>query len=81
MKGLPWFASSGVINYIGSNLSIGATITHVLLWYGKDIIGVIRNYRVSFSYLFFSFHSRVRQNNRWLIGVIFFYFYYIHSGG
>lgn len=47
-KGLPWFASSAVIANIGFNMSIGATITHVLLWYGKDIIKNIRNYQVSF---------------------------------
>ena len=32
-------------------MSIGATVMHVLLWYGKDIIEVIRKYRVS-SFLF-----------------------------
>ena len=47
-QGLPWFASSQVITKIGSNLAIGATITHVFLWYGKDIVDVIRKYRVSF---------------------------------
>ncbi|KAF9494717.1 OPT oligopeptide transporter [Pleurotus eryngii] len=36
--GLPWFASSQVPTEIGSNLAIGATITHVVIWYGKDII-------------------------------------------
>lgn len=45
-KGLPWFASSQVINRISSNLAIGATITHVLVWYGRDIIDVIKKYRV-----------------------------------
>ncbi|KAF7421318.1 hypothetical protein PC9H_011840 [Pleurotus ostreatus] len=43
--GLPWFASSQVLAKIGANLAIGATITHVVLWYGKDILKVIRNYR------------------------------------
>ncbi|KAJ7046059.1 peptide transporter MTD1 [Mycena alexandri] len=45
VQGLPWFASSQVLTKIGTNLSIGATITHVLLWYGRDIIEVIRRYR------------------------------------
>lgn len=47
IHGLPWFASSQVLAKIGHNLAIGATITHVLIWYGKDIIEVIRKYRVS----------------------------------
>jgi hypothetical protein len=46
-QGLPWFASSQVIAKIGHSLAIGATITHVFIWYGKDIIDVIRKYRVS----------------------------------
>lgn len=46
-QGLPWFASSQVLTKIGSNLAIGATVMHVILWYGKDIIEVIRKYRVS----------------------------------
>ncbi|TEB20473.1 peptide transporter MTD1, partial [Coprinellus micaceus] len=44
-QGLPWFASSQVIAKIGHSLAIGATITHVFIWYGKDIIDVIRKYR------------------------------------
>ena len=52
-KGLPWFPSSAVIANIGANMSIGATIMHVLLWYGRDIIQVIRKYRVSNSVSFF----------------------------
>jgi len=48
--GLPWFASSQVISKVGWNLAIGATITHVLIWYGKEILEVIRQYRVSVRY-------------------------------
>ncbi|KAG6898080.1 hypothetical protein C0992_006000 [Termitomyces sp. T32_za158] len=48
--GLPWFASSQVITRIGSNLAIGATIMHVALWYGKDIVDVIKKYRAGDSY-------------------------------
>ncbi|KAF8920813.1 peptide transporter MTD1 [Mucidula mucida] len=48
--GLPWFASSQVLTKIGSNLAIGATITHVLIWYGKGILGVIRQYRAGENY-------------------------------
>ena len=43
--GLPWFAGSQVLTKIGSNLAIGATIVHVILWYGKDVLQVIRNER------------------------------------
>lgn len=44
-QGLPWFASSQVIAKMGHSLAIGATITHVFLWYGKDIVEVIRKHR------------------------------------
>ncbi|THG98062.1 hypothetical protein EW145_g7487 [Phellinidium pouzarii] len=43
--GLPWFASSQVLTKIGANLAIGATITHVIIWYGRDIMDVIRRER------------------------------------
>ena len=43
--GLPWFASSQVLTKIGANLAIGATIVHVFLWYGRDIIDVIKKER------------------------------------
>ncbi|KAF7341740.1 Oligopeptide transporter 3 [Mycena sanguinolenta] len=39
-----------VLTKIGTNLSIGATITHVVLWYGKDIIEVIKRYRAGDNY-------------------------------
>lgn len=45
-QGLPWFASSQVLTKIGNNLAIGATVMHVVLWYGKDIIEVIKKYKV-----------------------------------
>ncbi|KAJ3542748.1 hypothetical protein NMY22_g3390 [Coprinellus aureogranulatus] len=44
-QGLPWFASSQVVAKIGHSLAIGSTITHVFVWYGKDIIECIRKYR------------------------------------
>lgn len=31
IEGLPWFASSEVLAKIGSNLAIGATLTHVMV--------------------------------------------------
>ncbi|KAF9462816.1 peptide transporter MTD1 [Collybia nuda] len=50
VEGLPWFASSQVLAKIGANLAIGATITHVVLWYGVDIIEIIKKYRAGESY-------------------------------
>ena len=47
--GLPWYASSQVLTKIGSNLAIGATIVHVFLWYGRDIIDMIRKERAGIS--------------------------------
>ncbi|KAG6915154.1 hypothetical protein DXG01_012971 [Tephrocybe rancida] len=48
--GLPWFASSQVLTKIGANLAIGATITHVAVWYGKEIVDVIRKFRAGENY-------------------------------
>lgn len=48
--GLPWFAASQVLTKIGTNLAIGATFTHVFLWYGKDIVDAIRKYRAGDNY-------------------------------
>ncbi|KAK0199297.1 peptide transporter MTD1 [Desarmillaria ectypa] len=50
IQGLPWFASSQVLTKIGSNLAIGSTIMHVVLWYGKDIIQVVKKYKNGESY-------------------------------
>ncbi|KAJ7212374.1 peptide transporter MTD1 [Mycena rebaudengoi] len=50
VQGLPWFASSQVLTKIGTNLSIGATITHVLVWHGKDIVRVIKQFRAGENY-------------------------------
>ncbi|ESK86285.1 oligopeptide transporter [Moniliophthora roreri MCA 2997] len=44
-QGLPWFAGSNVLYKIGANLAIGATFTHVVLWYGKEIKEAISSYR------------------------------------
>lgn len=43
--GLPWFAPTQVLYKLGANLAIGATICHVFLWYGKEIIDVIQKER------------------------------------
>ncbi|KIY72610.1 OPT superfamily oligopeptide transporter [Cylindrobasidium torrendii FP15055 ss-10] len=39
--GLPWFAPSQIITKIGSSLAFGATITHLILWNGKQLIEAI----------------------------------------
>lgn len=44
-QGLPWFTPSNVMYLIGSNLAIGATLTHVLVWFGKPIMDSIKEYR------------------------------------
>ncbi|KAJ7643182.1 peptide transporter MTD1 [Mycena rosella] len=49
-QGLPWLAGTQVLARIGVSLSIGATITHVIIWYGKDIIESIRRYRAGEAY-------------------------------
>jgi hypothetical protein len=46
VEGLPYFSAAQILWKIGSNLAIGATIMHVIVWYGKDIIDVIKKYRV-----------------------------------
>ncbi|KAL0579510.1 hypothetical protein V5O48_002503 [Marasmius crinis-equi] len=45
VQGLPWFAGAQVLYRIGQNLAIGATFTHVAIWYGKEIRDAIRMYR------------------------------------
>ncbi|KAJ7751318.1 OPT oligopeptide transporter [Mycena maculata] len=37
VQGLPWFAASYTISLIGGSLSFGATITHIILWNGKQL--------------------------------------------
>jgi OPT family small oligopeptide transporter len=49
-EGLPYFSAAQILWKIGGNLAIGATIMHVIVWYGKDIIEVIKKYRAGESY-------------------------------
>ncbi|KAJ7595934.1 peptide transporter MTD1 [Mycena floridula] len=44
-QGLPWLAPTNVLSAIALNLSIGATVSHVILWYWKDIKLAIKEYR------------------------------------
>ena len=43
----PWFAPTNAIYFLGCNLAIGATFTHVFLWYLPEIRGAIASYRAS----------------------------------
>ncbi|KAJ6519993.1 OPT oligopeptide transporter [Mycena sanguinolenta] len=43
--GLPWYSASNVITQIGTSLSFGATITHIILWNGKQIWNAIKTGR------------------------------------
>ncbi|TFK54408.1 OPT superfamily oligopeptide transporter [Heliocybe sulcata] len=38
-QGLPWYASTWVIQLLGTNLGLAATITHLLLWNRDDMRG------------------------------------------
>ncbi|SCZ99587.1 BZ3500_MvSof-1268-A1-R1_Chr3-1g06126 [Microbotryum saponariae] len=44
-QGLPWYSTSNAIYYIGSNLAIGATLTHVILWFMPSIVKAFKEYR------------------------------------
>ncbi|KAJ7925954.1 OPT oligopeptide transporter [Mycena leptocephala] len=37
IQGLPWFSASYAIAKVGGSLSFGATITHMVLWNGKQV--------------------------------------------
>ncbi|KAL1711071.1 OPT oligopeptide transporter protein-domain-containing protein [Schizophyllum commune] len=41
-EGLPWFAASYVIYKIATSLSLGATVTHMAIWHGKQIWTAIK---------------------------------------
>ncbi|GAA5835259.1 hypothetical protein JCM11251_006662 [Rhodosporidiobolus azoricus] len=44
-QGLPWYATSNAIYYLGCNLAIGATLTHVGIWYHRPIWNAIKGFR------------------------------------
>ncbi|GAA5995294.1 hypothetical protein JCM5350_002071 [Sporobolomyces pararoseus] len=44
-QGIPWYAASNAIYYLGCNLSIGATLTHVGIWYWRPIVAAFKSYR------------------------------------
>ncbi|KAJ7103354.1 OPT oligopeptide transporter [Mycena belliarum] len=43
IQGLPWFSASYTIAKIGSSLSFGATITHMIIWNGKQVWEALRS--------------------------------------
>ncbi|SCV71209.1 BQ2448_2797 [Microbotryum intermedium] len=44
-QGIPWYATSNAIYYVGSNLAIGATFSHVVLWFVPSIVKAFKEYR------------------------------------
>ncbi|GAA5866212.1 hypothetical protein JCM8547_007204 [Rhodosporidiobolus lusitaniae] len=44
-QGLPRYAASNAIYYLGCNFAIGATLTHVALWYWRPILNAIKGFR------------------------------------
>jgi hypothetical protein len=43
--GVPWFATTNALFYLGSNLAIGASLTHVVLWFMPSIIQAWNQYK------------------------------------
>ena len=44
-QGVPWYAASNAVYYLGSNLAIGATLTHVGIWYWRPILNAVKGFR------------------------------------
>jgi len=44
-QGIPWYAASNAIYYLGCNLAIGATLTHVAIWYWRPILNAVKGFR------------------------------------
>ncbi|SCZ88962.1 BZ3500_MvSof-1268-A1-R1_Chr1-1g00858 [Microbotryum saponariae] len=45
IEGVPWYATSNALYYVGANLSIGASLTHVAVWYLPSITKAFKEYR------------------------------------
>ncbi|BGP57708.1 hypothetical protein JCM8202_005492 [Rhodotorula sphaerocarpa] len=43
--GLPWYSASNAFYYLGCNLAIGATFTHIGLWYWRPVVQAVKNFR------------------------------------
>ncbi|KAJ4480874.1 OPT oligopeptide transporter [Lentinula aciculospora] len=39
--GLPWYSATQTVTKIGTSLSFGATITHIIIWHGKELWGAL----------------------------------------
>ncbi|KIY43831.1 OPT superfamily oligopeptide transporter [Fistulina hepatica ATCC 64428] len=48
-QGLPWFTATQTVTKIGTSLSFGATITHILIWNWRQIWESIKHSKVSHS--------------------------------
>ncbi|SGY63559.1 BQ5605_C007g04806 [Microbotryum silenes-dioicae] len=44
-QGIPWYATSNAIYYLGSNLAIGASLSHVVIWFLPSIMKAFKEYR------------------------------------
>ena len=45
IQGIPWYSGSNAVYYLGCNLAIGATLTHVGIWYWRPILQAFKSYR------------------------------------
>ncbi|BGP34736.1 hypothetical protein JCM10296v2_006558 [Rhodotorula toruloides] len=43
--GVPWYAASNAIYYLDCNLAMGATLTHVAIWYWRPIKDAMHGFR------------------------------------
>ncbi|GAA5879973.1 hypothetical protein JCM16303_004422 [Sporobolomyces ruberrimus] len=44
-QGLPNYSATNAVYYLGCNLAIGATLTHVGIWYWRPILQAFKSYR------------------------------------
>ncbi|KAG2060361.1 OPT superfamily oligopeptide transporter [Suillus hirtellus] len=67
-QGLPFYAGTWVVNLLATNLSLGATFTHLLLWNKDDLraawtwinMDTLRSWRANFDWKFWK-HSGKRE--------------------
>ncbi|KAM0748112.1 peptide transporter MTD1 [Meredithblackwellia eburnea MCA 4105] len=45
IQGTPWYSASNAMYYLGCNLAIGATLTHVGLWFAPLIVNAWKQWR------------------------------------
>ncbi|PCH43920.1 peptide transporter MTD1 [Wolfiporia cocos MD-104 SS10] len=71
--GHPWLSGSAVIYNLGVNMSIGATIVHISLWHGKEILAAFKDYfvrRVPVEDAHYEKMARYREVPGWWYGAI-----------